>query len=182
MCVKNEQPTPFPCVERAFILLAMAGHGLSMSLWPGFLRLVSNGYSLVFLPFHHHPPHPNPQWIGFLTLCFLYALHHKVFRLVILLIVVVMVVNQRIMVVMENIAFVMIVVENIMVEYFLDLGNFGSRTAVGVDDTQVVDKLDRVLFAFHTEDMVARKNLSFVTMGQTDSIGSEKTGIVADYC
>nr|GEY01852.1 hypothetical protein [Tanacetum cinerariifolium] len=48
----------------------------------------------------------------------------------------------------------------------IDLENFGTRIVVGVDDTQVVvDKLDRVSFAFHTKDTVARKNLSFVTMG-----------------
>ncbi|GKF72021.1 hypothetical protein Tco_0208135, partial [Tanacetum coccineum] len=70
------------------------------------------------------------------------------------------------MVVMENIAVVMVVVKNIAVEYLLDSRNFGSRLVVGVDDTQVVvDKLDRVSFAFQAEDTVARKNLSFVTMG-----------------
>ncbi|GKA61938.1 hypothetical protein Tco_0761457, partial [Tanacetum coccineum] len=65
------------------------------------------------------------------------------------------------MIMMENIAFVM---ENIAVEYLLDLRNFVSRIVVGVDDTQVVvDKLDRVSFALHTKDTVARKHLSFVT-------------------
>ncbi|GJR21239.1 hypothetical protein Tco_0969766 [Tanacetum coccineum] len=69
------------------------------------------------------------------------------------------------MIVMEKIAVVMALVENIAVEYFLDSRNFRSRLVVGVDDTQVVvDKLDRVSFAFQTEDTVARKNLSFVTM------------------
>ncbi|GJY45136.1 hypothetical protein Tco_0433349 [Tanacetum coccineum] len=90
-----------------------------------------------------------------------------------------MVVSQRIMVVMivienivvvmiviENIVVVMIVIENITIVYFLDFGNFGSRDVVGFDDTQVVvDKLVRVSFAFQTQDTVARKNLSFVTMG-----------------
>ncbi|GJT52065.1 hypothetical protein Tco_0978222 [Tanacetum coccineum] len=66
---------------------------------------------------------------------------------------------------MENIVVVM---ENIVVVYFLDIENFGSRIIVGVDDTQaVVDKLDRVSFTFHTEDTVAMKNLSFVMMGKT---------------
>nr|GEX10410.1 hypothetical protein [Tanacetum cinerariifolium] len=66
---------------------------------------------------------------------------------------------------MENIAVVMVVVENITVEYFLDSRNFGSRLVVGVDDTQVVvDKLDRVSFTFQTKDTVARENLSFLTM------------------
>ncbi|GJS61792.1 reverse transcriptase domain, reverse transcriptase zinc-binding domain protein [Tanacetum coccineum] len=42
---------------------------------------------------------------------------------------------------------VMIVMKNIAVEYFLDLGNFKSRIVVGVDDTQVVvDKLDRIVW------------------------------------
>nr|GEU57991.1 putative reverse transcriptase domain-containing protein [Tanacetum cinerariifolium] len=40
-----------------------------------------------------------------------------------------------------------------------------SRIVV-VDDTPIVsDKLDRVTFAFHKEDTVARKNLSFVNLG-----------------
>ncbi|GJW29884.1 putative reverse transcriptase domain-containing protein, partial [Tanacetum coccineum] len=70
-----------------------------------------------------------------------------------------------VMVVVENIAAVMIVVKNIVVEYFLDSRNFGSRLVVVVDDTQVViDKLDRVSFAFQTEDTVARKNLIFVNL------------------
>ncbi|GJU99086.1 zinc knuckle CX2CX4HX4C containing protein [Tanacetum coccineum] len=70
------------------------------------------------------------------------------------------------MIVMENNAVVMIVMKNIAVEYFLDLRNFESRIVVGVDDTQVVvDKLDRVSFAFHTVDTGARKKLSFVTKG-----------------
>nr|GEU90693.1 hypothetical protein [Tanacetum cinerariifolium] len=80
---------------------------------------------------------------------------------------------------MENIAVVMGVVENITVEYFLDSGNFKSRLVVGVDDMQVVvDKLDRVSFTFQTEDTVARKNLSFLTMGKrrtTASYGSVVT-------
>ncbi|GKB70964.1 hypothetical protein Tco_0932376 [Tanacetum coccineum] len=60
---------------------------------------------------------------------------------------------------------VMIVMENIAVVYFLDLGNFGIRDVVGFDDTQVVvDKLVRVSFAFQTQDTAARKNLSFLTM------------------
>ncbi|GJS40711.1 hypothetical protein Tco_0565754 [Tanacetum coccineum] len=59
----------------------------------------------------------------------------------------------------------MIVVKKIMVEYFLDSSNFGSRIVV-VDDTPIVsDKLDRVTFAFQKEDTVARKNLSFVNLG-----------------
>ncbi|GJW83885.1 hypothetical protein Tco_0157030 [Tanacetum coccineum] len=69
------------------------------------------------------------------------------------------------MVVVENIAVTMIVVKNIVVEYFLDSRNFGSRI-VGVDDTpSVIDKLDQVTFAFQKEDMVPRKNLSFVNLG-----------------
>ncbi|GJZ47792.1 hypothetical protein Tco_0601624 [Tanacetum coccineum] len=67
----------------------------------------------------------------------------------------------------------MIVKENIAVEYFLDLRNFGSRIVVGVNDTQVVvDKLHQVSFVFQTEDTVARKNLSFVTMGVLAFYGS----------
>ncbi|GJV69503.1 nucleotide-binding alpha-beta plait domain-containing protein [Tanacetum coccineum] len=63
---------------------------------------------------------------------------------------------------MENVA---VVVENIVVEYFLDSRNFGSRMVV-VDDTPIViDKLVRVTFAFQKEDTVARKNLSFVNLG-----------------
>ncbi|GKC95471.1 hypothetical protein Tco_1160913 [Tanacetum coccineum] len=74
-----------------------------------------------------------------------------------------------VMIVMKNIAVVMVVMENIAVGYFLDLGDFGSRIVVGVDDTQVVvDKLDRVSFAFQTEDTVVRKNMSFVMMGYGD--------------
>ncbi|GKA74344.1 hypothetical protein Tco_0780646 [Tanacetum coccineum] len=90
-------------------------------------------------------------------------------------------VMENITVVMENIAVVMVVVENIMVEYFLDLRNFGSRIG-GVDDTSIViDKLDRVKFAFQKEDTVARKNLSFENLGSTDSIGSEKMSIIAGW-
>ncbi|GJX77333.1 hypothetical protein Tco_0324144 [Tanacetum coccineum] len=63
-------------------------------------------------------------------------------------------------IVMENVA----VVENIVVEYFLDSRNFGSRMVV-VDDTPIViDKLVRVTFAFQKEETVARKNLSFVNI------------------
>ncbi|GJT04704.1 hypothetical protein Tco_0839166 [Tanacetum coccineum] len=80
-----------------------------------------------------------------------------------------MVVSQRIVVVIiviENIVVVMIVIENIVVVYFSDFENFKSRDVVGFDDTQVVvDKLVRVSFAFQMQDMIARKNLSFVTMG-----------------
>ncbi|GKE97247.1 hypothetical protein Tco_1582102, partial [Tanacetum coccineum] len=80
-------------------------------------------------------------------------------------IVVMTVVSQGIVVVvivMENIAVMIIVMESIAVVYFFDLGNFESQIVVGVDDKQVViDKLDRVSFAFHTEDTVARKNLIF---------------------
>ncbi|GKC24352.1 hypothetical protein Tco_1026502 [Tanacetum coccineum] len=58
----------------------------------------------------------------------------------------------------------MIVVKKVVVEYFLDSSNFGSRIVV-VDDTPIViDKLDRVTIAFQKEDTV-RKNLSFVTSG-----------------
>ncbi|GKF40439.1 hypothetical protein Tco_0120500 [Tanacetum coccineum] len=65
-------------------------------------------------------------------------------------------------VVSQGIVVVVIVMENIVVVYFFDLGNFESQIVVGVDDTQVVvDKLDWVSFAFHTEDTVARKNLIF---------------------
>nr|GEY60747.1 putative ribonuclease H-like domain-containing protein [Tanacetum cinerariifolium] len=72
----------------------------------------------------------------------------------------------------HSVAVVMVVVENIVVEYFLDSQNFGSRkedTVVMVvvvdDDTPIViDKLVRVTFAFQKEDTVARKNLSFVNM------------------
>ncbi|GJV84611.1 retrovirus-related pol polyprotein from transposon TNT 1-94 [Tanacetum coccineum] len=78
------------------------------------------------------------------------------------------------MIVMENIVVLMVVMENIAVEYFLDLGYFGSRIVVGVDDTQVVDdKLDRVSFAFQMEDTIARKNLSFVTMGGLAKSGEQ---------
>ncbi|GKE56619.1 hypothetical protein Tco_1495804, partial [Tanacetum coccineum] len=52
--------------------------------------------------------------------------------------------------------------EGLCLVYFFDLRNFGSRLVVGVDDTQVVvDKLDRVSFAFQMEDRVGRKNLSW---------------------
>ncbi|GJY13597.1 hypothetical protein Tco_0382906 [Tanacetum coccineum] len=73
-----------------------------------------------------------------------------------------------VMMVVENIA-VMIVVKKIVVEYFLDSSNFGSRIVV-VDDTPIViDKLVRVTFAFQKEDTVARKNLSFVNLGLSDA-------------
>ncbi|GJZ36065.1 hypothetical protein Tco_0581882 [Tanacetum coccineum] len=73
------------------------------------------------------------------------------------------------MVVVENIAVVMIVVKKVVVEYFLDSSNFGSRIVV-VDDTPIViDKLDRVTIAFQKEDTV-RKNLSFVTPGASRRI------------
>nr|GEY80081.1 hypothetical protein [Tanacetum cinerariifolium]GEZ02803.1 hypothetical protein [Tanacetum cinerariifolium] len=82
------------------------------------------------------------------------------------------------MIVMEKNAIVMAVVEKIVVEDFLDSRNFG--ILVGVNDTQVVaDKLARMTFAFQTEDTVARKNLNFVNLGWTNSIGSKKTSIVA---
>ncbi|GKC91107.1 hypothetical protein Tco_1151756 [Tanacetum coccineum] len=75
-------------------------------------------------------------------------------------------------IVVKNIAVVMVVVENIVVEYFLDSQNFGSRKkdtvvmVIVVDDTPIViDKLVRVTFAFQKEDTVARKNLSFVNLG-----------------
>ncbi|GJS26454.1 hypothetical protein Tco_0487074 [Tanacetum coccineum] len=58
----------------------------------------------------------------------------------------------------------MVVVENIMVEYFLDSRNFGSRMVVVDDTTIVIDKLDRVTIVFQNEDTV-RKDLSFVTPG-----------------
>nr|GEY05956.1 hypothetical protein [Tanacetum cinerariifolium] len=58
-----------------------------------------------------------------------------------------------------------IVIENIVVEYFLDSPNFGSRM-VDVDDTPIViDKLDRVTFAFHKEVTVGRKNFEFCEPG-----------------
>nr|GEU59113.1 hypothetical protein [Tanacetum cinerariifolium] len=58
-----------------------------------------------------------------------------------------------------------IVMKNIMVEYFLDSRNFGSRMVV-VDDTPIViDNLGRVTFAFQNEETIARKNLSFVNLG-----------------
>ncbi|GKD65622.1 hypothetical protein Tco_1307730 [Tanacetum coccineum] len=70
-----------------------------------------------------------------------------------------------IVVVIENIVVVIeiivVVMENIMVAYFLGIGNFGIRVIVGFDVTQVV----RLSIAFQTHDTVARKNLSFVTMG-----------------
>nr|GEV80113.1 katanin p60 ATPase-containing subunit A-like 2 isoform X2 [Tanacetum cinerariifolium] len=56
----------------------------------------------------------------------------------------------------------MVVVENIVVEYFLDSQNFGSRKE---DTPIVIDKLVRVTFAFQKEDTVVRKNLSFVNLG-----------------
>ncbi|GJU32281.1 hypothetical protein Tco_1175870 [Tanacetum coccineum] len=66
----------------------------------------------------------------------------------------------------------MVVVENIVVESFLDSQNFVSRKedtvvmVVVVDDTPIViDKLVLVTFAFQKEDTVARKNLSFATLG-----------------
>ncbi|GKF09377.1 hypothetical protein Tco_0043601 [Tanacetum coccineum] len=61
----------------------------------------------------------------------------------------------------------------VVVEYFLDSQNFGSRKedtvviVVVVEDTPIViDKLVRVTFAFQKEDTVARKNLSFVNLGE----------------
>ncbi|GKG37907.1 hypothetical protein Tco_0457130, partial [Tanacetum coccineum] len=46
-----------------------------------------------------------------------------------------------------------------------DSQNSGSRV-VDVDDTPIViDKLDRVTFAFQKEETVVRKNLSFVNLG-----------------
>ncbi|GJY78588.1 hypothetical protein Tco_0484389 [Tanacetum coccineum] len=77
-----------------------------------------------------------------------------------------------VLVVVKNVAVVMVVVEKIVVWYFLDSKNFGSHKedtvvmAVVVEDTQIViDKLVRVTFAFQKEDTVARKNLSFVNLG-----------------
>nr|GEV61935.1 hypothetical protein [Tanacetum cinerariifolium] len=64
-------------------------------------------------------------------------------------------------IVMEDVA----VVENIVVEYFLDSRNFGSRMVVVDDMSIVIDKLVRVTFAFQKEETVARKNLSFVNLG-----------------
>nr|GFA41408.1 RNA-directed DNA polymerase, eukaryota, reverse transcriptase zinc-binding domain protein [Tanacetum cinerariifolium] len=52
--------------------------------------------------------------------------------------------------------------ENIVVGYFLDSQNFGSRKE---DTPVVIDKLVQVTFAFQKEDTVARKNLSFVNLG-----------------
>nr|GEV55752.1 hypothetical protein [Tanacetum cinerariifolium] len=70
-----------------------------------------------------------------------------------------------VMMVVENIAVVMIVGKKIVVEYFLDSSNFGSRIVV-VDDTPIViDKLIQVTFAFQKKDTVARKNLSLVNLG-----------------
>nr|GFB81488.1 hypothetical protein [Tanacetum cinerariifolium] len=65
-------------------------------------------------------------------------------------------------VVVKNVAVVMVVVENIVVEYFLDSQNFESRKE---DTPIVIDKLVRVTFAFQKEDTVARKNLNFMNMG-----------------
>nr|GEU72176.1 hypothetical protein [Tanacetum cinerariifolium] len=71
-------------------------------------------------------------------------------------------------IVMENVAVVMVMVKNIVVEYFLDSRNFRSRMVV-VDDTPIViDKLVQVTFAFQKEDTIARKNLSFVNLGVFD--------------
>ncbi|GKA20721.1 hypothetical protein Tco_0700710 [Tanacetum coccineum] len=81
------------------------------------------------------------------------------------------------MIVMENIAFVLVVMENITVEYLLDLGDFESRIVAGVDDTQVVDKPNLVSFAFQTEDTVVRKHLCFVTMGLLSFCGLVKRRI-----
>ncbi|GJZ28453.1 hypothetical protein Tco_0573100 [Tanacetum coccineum] len=76
------------------------------------------------------------------------------------------------MVVLKNIVVVRIVMENIVVEYFLDSRNSRSRM-VDVDDTPIViDKLDRVTFAFQKEETVARKNLSFVNLGHDDVVAS----------
>ncbi|GJT48612.1 hypothetical protein Tco_0974769 [Tanacetum coccineum] len=68
-------------------------------------------------------------------------------------------------VVVKNIAVVMTVVKKIVVAYFLDSCNFGSRI-VDFDDTPIVsDKLDRgVTFAFQKGDTVAT-NLSFGNLG-----------------
>ncbi|GJY44703.1 zf-CCHC domain-containing protein [Tanacetum coccineum] len=84
-------------------------------------------------------------------------------------------------IVVKNIAVVMVVVENIVVEYFLDSQNFGSRKkdtvvmVIVVDDTPIViDKLVRVTFAFQKEDTVARKNLSFVNLGMQSKHRSSK--------
>nr|GFC76613.1 hypothetical protein [Tanacetum cinerariifolium] len=87
-----------------------------------------------------------------------YAFHHGDLWLVVVIVVVKNIVVVRI--VMENVA----VVENIVVEYFLDSRNFESRMVV--DDTPIViDKLVRVTFAFQKEETVARKNLSFMNLG-----------------
>ncbi|GKE02294.1 hypothetical protein Tco_1390277, partial [Tanacetum coccineum] len=74
-----------------------------------------------------------------------------------------------VLVVVKNVA---VVVEKIVVEYFLDSKNFGSRKedtvvmVVIVDDTPIViDMVVQVTFAFQKEDTVARKNLSFVNLG-----------------
>ncbi|GKA16782.1 hypothetical protein Tco_0696619 [Tanacetum coccineum] len=67
----------------------------------------------------------------------------------------------------------MVVVENIVVEFFLESQNFGSRKedtvvmVVVVDDTPIViDKLVRVTFEFQKEDTVARKNLKRLTQNK----------------
>ncbi|GJU82823.1 hypothetical protein Tco_1285188 [Tanacetum coccineum] len=86
-----------------------------------------------------------------------------------------------VMMIVENIAVVMIVVKIIVVEYFLDSSSFGSRIVVDDDTPIVIDKHVRVTFAFQKKDTVARKNLSFVNLGLTDSIGSEKMSIVAGW-
>ncbi|GKC00946.1 hypothetical protein Tco_0987082 [Tanacetum coccineum] len=76
------------------------------------------------------------------------------------------VMSQRIVVLMIVIENIVVVMENIAIVYFLDFGNFGIRDVVGFDDTQVVVyKLVRQSFAFQTQDTVAMKNLSFVTIG-----------------
>ncbi|GKA70597.1 hypothetical protein Tco_0776736, partial [Tanacetum coccineum] len=74
-----------------------------------------------------------------------------------------------VLVVVKNVA---VVVEKIVVEYFLDSKNLGSRKedtvvmVVIVDDTPIViDMVVQVTFAFQKEDTVARKNLSFVNLG-----------------
>nr|GFA31272.1 hypothetical protein [Tanacetum cinerariifolium] len=71
--------------------------------------------------------------------------------------------------------------EKILVAYFLDSCNFGSRI-VDFDDTPIVsDKLDRgVTFTFQKGDTVAT-NLSFGNLREKDSVGSKKLSIVAGW-
>ncbi|GJZ54774.1 NB-ARC domains-containing protein [Tanacetum coccineum] len=64
------------------------------------------------------------------------------------------------MIVMENIAVVLVVMENITVEYLLDLGDFESRIVAGVDDTQVVDKPNFV--SFHSKQRILVDEVAFV--------------------